>query len=523
MDRVTATHALCIYAEPLAAGGRVIVVGDATQKLGERLLELGARTVHVYDPDRQRARAVAAEPARGVSVRELPSSDFDVRDGAFDLAIVPDLALVADPATLLTRLRRLVGPEGAALVCAAREGPASVGYYELYDLVSMQFASVRMIGQVPFVGVAIAELGESDDEAEVSVDTQLVDEPAPPEIFIALASERDVRLESFAVIQLPDEPVAAREDVELAAMRARFAEAQLRADLLQTHLDTETSSLKMRLREAEAQAKESEFRAQRLAEGAGALEVLAADRLEQCAALSAEVEATREAARVALAAVEERDGLVLRLERAEQRSEVLESELAGISEAHAREIAGLEDALRDRGRLLQELEEEAQRRDRIARDLLAALEEGQAEAAQGPTPGVDGDLQGENDELRAKLDALALDLARRQGDLEATSWRLKELEHALTVAKGGGERLGESERKIAALLDELDVVKQALAQEHAARSLAESRARGAGAEGGASLSPSDASDVNDELARARAELQRQEALIEQLSRERRAT
>ena len=38
----------------------------------------------------------------------------------------------------------------------------AVDYYELYDLVALQFAHVRMIGLVPFVGVALAELGLED-------------------------------------------------------------------------------------------------------------------------------------------------------------------------------------------------------------------------------------------------------------------------------------------------------------------------------------------------------------------------
>src|SRR5262249_53419795 len=113
-----------------------------------------------------------------------------------------------------------------------------------YDLVSLQFASVRMIGQVPFAGVALAELGESDEEPGVSVDTQLVTEPEPPEAFIALASQQDVRLDAYAIVQLPralarheaaeeDEAHAPTEPAEQAALAA----AILRADLLATQLE----------------------------------------------------------------------------------------------------------------------------------------------------------------------------------------------------------------------------------------------------------------------------------------------
>ena len=138
---VNVAHALCVYAEPLAARRRVVVVGDSSLGLDARLVALGARTVHVYDPDPARARANAHTAARGVVVRELPAGELDVREGAFDLAIVPDLAAIEDRAGLLVRVRRLVGAEGAALV-AARSAPAGerrcrgrrLDYYEMYDL-----------------------------------------------------------------------------------------------------------------------------------------------------------------------------------------------------------------------------------------------------------------------------------------------------------------------------------------------------------------------------------------------------
>ncbi len=123
----SSAHALCVYAEPLSARRRVVVVGDASLGLDARLLALGARAVHVYDPDPARARAHAPEAARGVVVRELPAGEFDVREGAFDLAIVPDLAIVEDRAGLLVRVRRLVGPEGAAII-AAKSAPAEAGH-----------------------------------------------------------------------------------------------------------------------------------------------------------------------------------------------------------------------------------------------------------------------------------------------------------------------------------------------------------------------------------------------------------
>jgi hypothetical protein len=140
------------------------------------------------------------------------------------------------------------------------------------------------------------------------------------------------------------------------------------------------------------------------------------------------------------------------------------------------------------------------------------------EPEQAPaSPALTGDLVAENAALRAKLDALALVAARREGDVQTSAWRIAELERAVTAAassplatgrtEAGSATIpplaesappGDLERQLAAARDELHVLKQALAQEHEARRRSE---------GG------------EELTRARTELQRQAVLIEQLSRE----
>lgn len=67
--RTDAIHALAVYAESLADGRRVVVFGEATLGLGERLVELGARTV----------------------VEVVPGDDVGaLRSRAFDLALVTE-------------------------------------------------------------------------------------------------------------------------------------------------------------------------------------------------------------------------------------------------------------------------------------------------------------------------------------------------------------------------------------------------------------------------------------------------
>jgi hypothetical protein len=107
----------------------------------------------------------------------------------------------------------------------------------------------------------------------------------------------------------------------------------------------------------------------------------------------------------------------------------------------------------------------------------------------------DDALAQENAQLREKLDALALDLARREGEAQAAAWTISELERRAVQAPPSAAPETDLEHKLAAALDELDALRQAVAQEHQQRLKAES---------------------GDELARARAEIQRQAALLEEL-------
>jgi len=59
LQPLRASIALAAYAEPIVAAGRVLVVGEATTPLVERLLERGARLVHVVDADSSRVAEAA--------------------------------------------------------------------------------------------------------------------------------------------------------------------------------------------------------------------------------------------------------------------------------------------------------------------------------------------------------------------------------------------------------------------------------------------------------------------------------
>ena len=334
---------LSAFAEPMIRGRRVALLGDATTSLAEKLTERGARLVHVFDPDAGRvAIAVAARPGSGRAqppIVGLWADELGVRDGAFDVVIVPDLSLFDDAEEVIKRTRRLVSTSGVVLLASPNPDatkfllpPAAglhkaLGYYELFDAISLQFSEVKMLGQAPFVGYALVDFSEA--EPEISVDTSLLDEPEVPEWYIAVGADRPVDIESFALIEIalsevgrlalsepitlpplraagPSEEEVAlsaaqtrisvllteneklREQVTLAAQAERaFENTSMRA----AELERDGATLKQRALDAEALREEEQKRG----------DALAAD----VARLTAELSAMRQAAQAAAALVRE--------------------------------------------------------------------------------------------------------------------------------------------------------------------------------------------------------------------------
>ncbi|MDB5219628.1 MAG: response regulator receiver [Myxococcaceae bacterium] len=571
--------ALSVYVEPLVAEARVAVIGDVELGLHERLLELGARTVHLFDPDPERVARTADEVPRGVSVRML-RDDFDVRDGAFDLVVIPDLGILPDPAGAIVRLRRVVDPRGAVVAMgrartqqqdASRDddtfpemAPAVVDYAELYDLFALQFEDVTMNGVLPFTGVVFAQLGAGDDLA-VSVDTRLVD-PDPPVVFVVVAGREASALDPYAIVQVsgameaPLEEIVDVESLDTIAIEiplmtrdidrrdhevaTAFAAMQLKAELLATQLDEHRARLTaIDSRSAEYADRVEQITLERDAAFTRAAElegVLAAaqqalailerrviaaeqgmlERDDQIAALNAELDArTNNGQELTTEAVDPAvvGELVARAERAETSLALHVADLAQLSEAQAVETHMLEEQLRDRARVIAATDKELARREQLVRELVASLEEARDQAGSGSggphvfeaAPVMPGVAPEEVARLRRKLDDLALQVARREGELVAQTWRITELENekarlvaarqAAPAPAAPAARAGaggpDLERELARTRDELDALRQALTQEHAARIAAES---------------------GEELSRARAELARQAALLEQI-------
>lgn len=252
-------HVLAVYAEPLITGRRVALLGPEDPALVEALLALGARLLYVYDP-----RPVIDTPHRGsdprVTVAPLRAGDVGVREGAFDLALVPDLMMLGDSESALSYIRRLVGQSGVTLIACrnreaaepwarAPEGAPAPSYTEFYDLCALQFSEVRMTGVAPFAAYAVAEFAP-DREPSIAFDASLIAAPDPPEWFLAVASQSEVStLEAYEIIQIPRESLslggATTDPGELDALRAQVTAAD------------------QKRQEAEARAGEETLRAER--------------------------------------------------------------------------------------------------------------------------------------------------------------------------------------------------------------------------------------------------------------------
>jgi hypothetical protein len=520
--------ALLVYAEPLAAGAHVIVVGDAESGVAERLLDVGARSVHLVDPDPARAERCARMAPRGVTIRPL-GADLEVRDGAFDLGVLPDLAKLRDPAFLVSRLERAVALRGAVIALGRARvadttgdvpfaedlGPATLAYEDLYALFSQSFTDVTLAGVLPFAGVVFAELGGEGEAPAVSVDTRFAPGEAPS-VFVVVARGRSDAmrgLDPYAIVQVtPPEPPRGN----ALAIEAAYAETRLKADLLAAQVE----ELRERLVVADVRAVEAAARLDRAATERDAALTRAMELEAVLAASQQTLGALERRALGAEQGIVERDEIVARAQRAEadaaEARALLEAEregaeraaivlaahatdLAHVAEAHALETASYEEQLRDRARVIASLEHELARRDQLVRELVLALDEareGQVLTFEGavPMPSVREPAVADPD-LVKKLDALALEVARREGELTARGWRIVELENEVSRLKARAEMVPSENGDAARLREELEALRQALTQEHAARVAAES---------------------GEELSRVRSELARQTALLDQM-------
>jgi chromosome segregation ATPase len=418
---------LAAYAERFFEGRRVLVVGDATTGLANEILARGARQVLVLDPDAARAaRASTTQAEKGLTFAVL--RDDNGREGAFDACLIPDLSLFTDPRALLARVRPLVAAGAVTVVATPRVdgkrgesfkkgGP--LNYYDFYDALVRHFPAVKMVGQVPFQGFSLVDFS-NDEEPEVSVDASLVDEDSrQPIAFVAVASDRKIALDPYAIVQMPTWQAQAAgpaaSSAELDTARLALVEARARADALRAELE----STKEARRQAEQRLAEETRRQAELSRA-----------LHEAGALPRQLEQrlTEEARRAELLSVQatraqEANAQISRELRAQQEKLQQQTRLATEAQAERARLASREEALSRRLRELEagregeraELESlrsagaESRRVEGVRRQ--AEIEARQAEADK---------LRAEFERLRAEADKLRSEADKLRGDRTRT-------------------------------------------------------------------------------------------------------
>jgi hypothetical protein len=444
---------LAPYVERFARGRRVAVFGDVSTGLPGAIAARGARLVHAYDPDGARiAQALALAPPRNLQLAHLASGDLGVRDGAFDVVVVPDLAMFRDVKGLLAQVRQATAAGGVVVIATAASpgaGETGLGYYDFYDAISLQFAEVKMAGQVPFAGWALVDFA-AEGEPDVSVDTSLVT-PGEPTLYVAVASDRPVAIDGYSIVQLDAEPAAAASPDESDAFRAQLAEALAGRDAARVEAETlrearraaetriaeeqrRVTELTQALAEAESIPRRLEARLAEETRRAGHLATQLArlqeqpttDRPETMRALN---EARAESARAAsreqdagrkLDAAERRaQDAEKRAAEAERRATETERKVEGDGRRTAeldRKIGDADRKVADADRKAADAERKLTEADRKATDAERKLTEADRKAADAERKLTEGDRKAADAERRAAESAKKLDELQRRVD-----------------------------------------------------------------------------------------------------------
>ncbi len=440
-DPIPASAALAAYAESLIEGRRVIVFGDSSSRLAECLLERGARLVHVYDPDPGRvAESTTRNPSRNVTYAPLGEGGVAVREGAFDLAIVDNLAALGEPAPVLERLKKTLSARAAALIVSpnpARSDDPSLEYYALYDCVASHFDEVKMLGQTPFRGYAVVDFAEQG-EPEITVDAAYVPGGAEePEWFVAVGGPEGLKLDPFLVVQLP-ETTESPQKAAFAQQRIAHLEASLQTahDELselrdQSQASRDTAS---RVADLEAQAEKAE----KLLKAARSDQERQKRQAEEAAHSADKALAELSTAREEIKALKQQLGNADRKDDSKAKAQISDAQRAR------------DDALDDRDRALDELDQAERELKQLRTDLDRArrdLKKASTELSQARTdtnnskrkqaPGSDA-----RPPTATSEDAQA-DIERLEALLRDRAHTIRQLERDLKTAEDLGRRLGD--------------------------------------------------------------------------------
>ena len=203
-----------IWLEEALRGRRVLEIGTEDTQSLSRLFAAGARQVVGTTPDPAR---LAVRHSRTPSTEwvVMDSGRADFPDASFDVALVVDLAreLDAQP-RFLEELSRVLSPEGFALLTVTGRGAglgmlfgsapkADIHPERFVRECARVFQPVRVLAQIPFVGVGIQPVDRAFDDLELSWEPSFAGSPSEPSHLNILAGSLAPAMTERALVELP--------------------------------------------------------------------------------------------------------------------------------------------------------------------------------------------------------------------------------------------------------------------------------------------------------------------------------
>ena len=241
-----------IFAESLFARRRVLEVGAVASTLGESaafLVERGARQVVACDADE--VAVAEAQKTHGSSNLKYSLDVFEsFEPKSFDFIAVADWARFARAPELLSRLLRLLAPDG--YVMGGLRNPAGlslaqvvepeidmpvVTYGQLLDVLSPHFRHIDVATQTPMLGYQLCF--QSLETARLD---RTLSEDSEAGHFVVLAGHSPLRGVDAKWVQLAPAPLAFTQ-TRLADFARRAREWQERAEKLKKALEVERQTV----------------------------------------------------------------------------------------------------------------------------------------------------------------------------------------------------------------------------------------------------------------------------------------
>ena len=204
------------YIEEKLDGLRVLEVGCGTGAGADYLAQRCAQVVCVDTSSADLERCERAYPRPNLSFRQADPARLQFDDVAFDLVVVPELNRWITWGAFIPEVRRVLAVDGAALFMVPSgdlSGNDGICYGDLEEHLSHTFPHVRLMGQMAFSGVTLADFAP-DGEVEPLLDCSLVPEDDPPSSYLALCSGRPLRSLGYCVLQVPSDDQDAGQELQ---------------------------------------------------------------------------------------------------------------------------------------------------------------------------------------------------------------------------------------------------------------------------------------------------------------------